>query len=45
VPPLAVALSPFSSSRLTETQVNVAAINRVQWGGLTGTDHHLVTFP
>jgi hypothetical protein len=32
VPPLAVALSPSSPSQLTETQVNAAAINGVQWG-------------
>jgi hypothetical protein len=32
VPPLAVVLSPSLSLELTETQVDVAAINGVQWG-------------
>jgi hypothetical protein len=32
VPPLAVVLSPSSSPKLTESQVNAAGIKGVQWG-------------
>jgi hypothetical protein len=45
VPPLAMSLSLSSLSGPSETQVSMAALNGVQWGGGAGTGRRPVALP